>query len=254
MKIVLTCFKQDKSLELLPEGQRQQVKAGKFPDIFAAASDNEVQIQTSDTPTIPEPNPSIFLLPTSTIPSLAPRTSHMVSPSRPSVFETPSKLGGTVNNSRFGLGNYNSPSIFLGGSLTNMERGQKPQTGIGTNFKFGDISTPQTLRRFSPMNASLKEINRSSSRMIQKGNLNQFDKVSPKAEDDGFTNQFKSISPPSRRITANPATTPGRDDGLFKDADQDLNPNISGKRVLSDRPDRPWNAVPSSDPMEVSWR
>ena len=239
-------------MELLPEGQQQQVKAGKLPDI--ATSDNEL-IQTSDIPTIPEPNSSILLLPNSTISSLAPRTSHMVPPSRPSVFETPSKLGGTVNNSRFGLGNYNSPSTFHGSSFTNMERGQKPQAGISTNFKFDNISTPQTLRRFSPMNAaSLKEIKRSSSKVIQKGNFDQFDKVSPEAEDDGFTNQFKSTSPPSRRITAHPTTTPGREHGLFKDAAQDLNPNISGKRVLSDGPDRPWSVVPSNDAIDVSWR
>eukprot|EP00261_Vitis_vinifera_P005187 XP_002271873.1 PREDICTED: uncharacterized protein LOC100264332 [Vitis vinifera] len=105
------------------------------------------------------------------------------------------------------------------------------------------------------MNASLKEINRSSSRVLQKSNFqgNQFDKVSPEAEQDGFTNEFKSTSPPSRRITANPATTPGSEHGLFKDAAQDLNPNISGKRVLSDGPDRPWSVVPSSNAMEVSW-
>lgn len=244
----------DKSMELLPEGQRQQVKTGKLLDI-SAASDNEFQIQTSDIPKIPEPNSSLLLLPTSTISSLAPRMDHMVSPSKPSVFETPSKLGGAVNNSRFGLGNYNSPSIFHGSSFTNIERGQKPQTGISTNFKFDDISTPQSLRRFSPMNASLKEINRSSSRVLQKSNFqgNHFDKVSPEAEQDGFTNEFKSTSPPSRRITANPATTPGSEHGLFKDAAQDLNPNISGKRVLSDGPDRPWSVVPSSNAMEVSW-
>lgn len=254
-KLISTCFTQDKSMELLLEGQRQQVKTGKLPDI-AAASDNEYQIQTSDIPTIAEPNSSILLLPSSTISSLAPRMVHMVSPSKPSIFDTPSKLGGAVNNSRFGLGDYNSPTVFHGSSFTNKEGGQKPQTGMNTNFKFDHFSTPQTHFRSGPLSASLKELNKSSSRLLQKSYLrgNLFDKLSPEVEDDGFTDQFKSTSPSSRRITANPATTPGSEHGLFKTPAQALTPNISGKRVLSDGPGRAWSEIPSSDAMAVSWR
>ncbi|KAI8018595.1 E3 ubiquitin-protein ligase HOS1 [Camellia lanceoleosa] len=121
--------------------------------------------------------------------------------SKPLVLETPSKLGGYANNSKFEIGNHGSLSILQGSFSTNAERIPKPQSGVSKIFKFEDIRTPG-IHCVRPIIATpFKEFNKSSSRVPQNSS--------------------------------------------FQDYRFDQAP--------SNGPHRLWKAVPSDDPMDVSW-
>ncbi|KAK8636951.1 hypothetical protein V6N13_064384 [Hibiscus sabdariffa] len=62
----------------------------------------------------------------------------------------------------------------------------------------------------------------------------QYDKVISEGEQNGFVNQVRNASPPySRRVTANPASTPSSNLGLFKGLAHNLQSDIFGKRGQS---------------------
>ncbi|KAK9284920.1 hypothetical protein L1049_024101 [Liquidambar formosana] len=247
----------EKCIELLPEVQQQQIKTGRLPEIDVDPGKEVELSEKSDIPEVQEPNSTSLLVQLSADSSLVLGMDHTIPFLNPSVLRNPLNQGGPVNNSRSELINNSSPSILHGRFFTNAERGLKPQISISKNFKFDDISTPGT-RRVSPISASpLREFNRSTSRGIQDSHLqdDQLDKVSPEMQQNGLINQLQNISTPySRRVSANPVTTPSSNRGLFKDSARDLYSNVSGKQVSSDRPDRTWNVVSSDDAMDFSWR
>ncbi|KAE8055883.1 hypothetical protein FH972_012694 [Carpinus fangiana] len=216
----------DNCMELLPEVQRQQVKSGKLPET-AVNFGEEVEIAAkSDLPKVQEPISTSLLIPSSTDSSLLLRTDHTAPFVRPLVFETPTRLHGSVNNHRSG--------------------GLKPIGSISKDFKLDDTSTPGTCR-VSPSNVSpLREISKANYSNLQDG--------SPETEQNGFINQFLNPSPPySHRITTNRVSTPSINYGLFKDSVEGLDTNSSGKRIQSDRDYRHQNLVSSDDPMDASF-
>ncbi|TYJ06413.1 hypothetical protein E1A91_A12G232300v1 [Gossypium mustelinum] len=237
----------DKGIELLPEVLQQQVKTGTLPDIVVASGQEDEMPTRSGSPK------SASLLVPSTSNSVVLRPDHMVTPLRPPVSEIPRILDGYVNNSRVEAGNHGSTSILQGrlfadAGVSNVE--------IGKNFNFDNISGPG-IHRVNPTYATpLKGINQSSSRELSNRHLRQkqSDKIISEGEQNGFVSQVHNPSPPySRRVTANPASTPSSNFGLFKGAANNLTSNISGKRGQSDRDDVGWNVPPTEDVMDVSW-
>jgi E3 ubiquitin-protein ligase HOS1 len=214
-------------MELLPEVQRQQVKSGKLPETAVNFGEEVEMAAKSDLPKVQEPISTSLLIPSSTDSSLLLRTDHTAPFVRPLVFETPTRLHGSVNNHRSG--------------------GLNPIGSISKDFKLDDTSTPVT-RRVSPLNVSpLREISKANYSNLQDG--------SPETEQNGFINQFLNASPPySHRITTNRVSTPSSNYGLFKDSVEGMDTNSSGKRIQSDRDYRHQNLVSSDDPMDASFR
>ncbi|XWS49134.1 hypothetical protein CRYUN_Cryun13aG0137500 [Craigia yunnanensis] len=237
----------DKGIELLPEGLQQQVKTGTLSDIVAASG------QGSGLPEVQEPKSASLLVP-SISDSIVLQPDHMATPLRPAVFEIPKILGGYVNNSGVEAGNHGSSLIFQGKLFADAARTSNVE--VGKNLKFEDISSPG-IRCVSPTyDTPLKGISWSSSRELPNRYLQekQSDKIISEGEQNGFFNQVHNTSPPySRRVTANPVSTPSSNYGLLKGSANTLRSNISGKRGQSDRDDGHWNVPPTEDLVDVSW-
>ncbi|KAL7167192.1 hypothetical protein ACSBR2_037797 [Camellia fascicularis] len=219
----------EKSIELLPEVQQQEAKTGKLREIAVSPVNDTGIPARSDPASFQEPNSTSLLVPASIDSSLLFRMEKAIPSSKHSVLETPSKLGGFSNNSHFELGNHGTPSILQGSFFTNAERVLKPQGGASKKFKFEDTHNPGIRHVGAMMVTPLKEFNRSSSRLPQNRTFqdHQFDAVSPEKEENGFTQRLQNTRPSSLAA--------------------------SGKRVPSDGPHRPLKAVPSDDPMGMSW-
>jgi E3 ubiquitin-protein ligase HOS1 len=227
-------------MELLPEVQRQQVKSGKLPETAVNFGEEVEMAAKSDLARVQEPILTSLLIPSSTDSSLVLRTDHTAPFVRSLVFETPTRLRGSVNNHRSEHVKYGSPSILH-------ERGLKPIGSISKDFKLDDTFTPGT-HRVSPLNASpLRE--------ISKANYSNLQDASPETEQNGFINQFLNTSPTySHRVTSNRVSTPSSNYGLFKDSVDGLDTNLSGKRIQSDRDYGHWNVVSLDESMDISFR
>ncbi|XP_057953334.1 E3 ubiquitin-protein ligase HOS1 isoform X2 [Malania oleifera] len=245
----------DRSMELLPEVQQQQVKNGKLPEIGVTRVDETDQPAKSDIFGLLESNSTSLLVHSSADHSLL-WVDQSSTSLKPSIYDTP-KVGGSVSSARFEPRKDGSMSLLHERFFTNSERGLKPQIGISKNFKFDEIPTSR-IHSTIPLNASpLKDLNRSSLRVLQNSNLqgNQRNSVSPELQQNGFSYKFKNSSPPySQRVMTGTAIAPSSNHGLHKSSVKDSHPNASNKRLASDGPDRPWNVVSSDDPMDVSWR
>ncbi|KAL7241529.1 hypothetical protein ACSBR1_014177 [Camellia fascicularis] len=185
-------------------------------------------LQRCDLAKVQEPNLTSLLVPTSIDSFHVLRMDKTVTSSKPSVLETPSKLGGYANSSKFEIGNHGSPSILQGSFSTNEERVPKPQSGVSKMFKFEGIRTPgiHCVRRI--ITSPFKEFNKSSSRVPQNNSFQdyRFDQVSPQMEGNGVTHRLQNSRPYSLRVGADPAP--------------------------SDGPHGLWKAVPSDDPMDFN--
>ncbi|GMP95741.1 hypothetical protein CsSME_00044665 [Camellia sinensis var. sinensis] len=123
---------------------------------------------------VQEPNLTSLLVPTSIDSFHVLRMDKTVTSSKPSVLDTPSKLGGYANSSKFEIGNHGSPSILQGSFSNNAERVPKPQSGVSKMFKFEDIRTPG-IHRVRPIIATpFKEFNKSSSRVPQDSSFQDY--------------------------------------------------------------------------------
>ncbi|KAK8658217.1 hypothetical protein V6N13_036428 [Hibiscus sabdariffa] len=243
----------DKGIELLPEALQQQVKTGTLPDIVVASrQEDEIPTRTGFHES-QEPKSASLLIP-STSDSMILRPGHMATPLRPPVSGIPKILGGYVNNSHVEAGTHGSTSIVPGRLFADAERLSNVE-GIN-NFKFDSILSPG-IHHASPMFATpLKGISQGSSRELSSSRLpeKQSDKIISEGEQNGFVNQVRNASPPySRRVTANPASTPSSNFGWFKGSANKLGSNISCKRGQPDRDDAHWNVLPAGVLMDVSW-
>ncbi|KAI8017615.1 hypothetical protein LOK49_LG04G00907 [Camellia lanceoleosa] len=129
-----------------------------------------------------------------------------VTSSKPLVLETPSKLGGYANNSKFEIGNHGSLSILQGSFSTNAERVPKPQSDVSKMFKFEDIRTPG-IHCVRPIIATpFKEFNKSSSRVPQNSSFQdyRFDQVSPQMERNGVIHRLQNSRPYSLGVGTDP--------------------------------------------------
>ncbi|KAL5551422.1 hypothetical protein UlMin_001598 [Ulmus minor] len=238
----------EKALALLPEVQRQEVRAGKLPE-FATTGD-EVEVPgKSGLPKVQFTKSTSLLIPTSNDSSISPLTYHTAPNGKPSSFETPIKRGGSFDNYQSELGKSGS-SILQARLFNTAERGANSDVSMSKNLKFGDQLSQSSQVKISP----LKDQNRSSPRVLPNRNVqdNQPSKLSPENEMNRFIDQIQNGSPYSGRFTANPVTTPSSVRGLLKDYSQDLQPSVTSKRAQPERDVIPLNMV-SDDLMEVTW-
>ncbi|XVF13431.1 hypothetical protein REPUB_Repub08aG0207100 [Reevesia pubescens] len=239
----------DKGIELLPEVLQQQVKTGTLSDIMAASGQEDEMPARAGLPELQELKSASLLVP-STSNSIVLQPEHMATSLKLAVFEIPKIQGGYVNNSRVEAGKHGSSSIPQGRLFVDAERISNLE--VGKNFKF---ESPGIHHASSTYATPLKGINWSSSRELPNRHLQekQSDKII-QGEQNGFVNQVRNASPPySRRVTANPVSTPSSNYGLFKGSANNLRSNISGKRGQSDRDDGHWNVPPTKDLTDVSW-
>ncbi|OMO52554.1 hypothetical protein COLO4_37109 [Corchorus olitorius] len=240
----------DKGIELLPEVLQQQVKTGTFSDTVIASGQVDEMSASPGLSELQEPK-STLLVP-STSDSILLRPDHMATPFRPPVFEIPK--GGYVDKSHVEAGDNGSSSILQGKLFADAERASNLE--VVKNFKFDDISSPG-IRRLTPIYSTpVKGISWSSSRELPNRHLQekQSNIIILEGEQNGFVNQVRKASPPySRRVTANPVSTPSSNSGLFKGFANNLRSDVSGKRGQSDRDDGHLNVPPTEDSMDVSW-
>ncbi|KAM1787631.1 hypothetical protein ACFX11_038003 [Malus domestica] len=241
----------DKSMELLPEVQRQEVKSGKFPEV-AVTTSREVEVAPASLPEVQESQSTSMLIPSSIDSSLALWSDHMNPSWKPSISETAKKRVGLVDSYRSELGN-NGSSVLHGKLLSNSETRWKPDDSINKIFNFEDASTPGIHWATPP--SAVKDGNRSSSKVHSNSRLqdNQYARMSPEMEWNKRFNPFQNTSP-SKFYSAdsNPVTTPSSNRGLFKDSATDLHRSVNSKGFQRARDDRTWNMVSKDDPMDVS--
>ncbi|KGN50278.1 E3 ubiquitin-protein ligase HOS1 [Cucumis sativus] len=238
----------DKFMELLPEAQQLEIKSGK-PANTGANSQVEVA---------PNANPSVVQdqhLSSVLIPSANTSTvSHRIDSKgifKPPVFETPGRLGGTLNHSKIAT---------FGSALIHERRfGSKEripkQTNLHESVNFQDVFS-SGFHQASAMNISpSEEATRSSSRVLNSPLFgNDPEKLSLVKEQIGKSNQVRNTPPYSRRITANPIyNTPSSNFGLLDAPSRGVQENGSTTKVaVSTRDNGTWNFSSLDDPMDIS--
>ncbi|XP_039022613.1 E3 ubiquitin-protein ligase HOS1-like [Hibiscus syriacus] len=243
----------DKGIELLPEVLQQQVRTGTLPDIVVTSHQEDELPTRTGFRELQEPKSESLLVPSSSD-SIVLQPDHMATPLRPPVSEIPKTLGGYVSNAHVEAGTHVSTSILPGRLFADAERLSNVEGS--KNFKFENILSPGIHCASPIFSTPLKGIGQSSSRELSSRRLRekQSDKIFSESKQNGFVNQVHNASPPySRRVTANPASTPSSNFGLFKGLANNLQSNISGKRGQSDRDDGHRNVLRTEDLMDVSW-
>lgn len=235
----------EKSIQLLPDVQQQKVKTGKLPEVVSADDDNN-SLATSDLPKGQEPIFTSLLVPL----SVGHRVDNGIPSLKPSAPVT-SLNGGSLSSSHFK--SYASPAIPHVNVFKDAG-GLNPLNSFSKDFRFDDIATSAS-SHIRPLGTSLKESNRSSSRIPQNSPLqsNWLNSSSPEKEQTSFISKFHSLGPYISRVATNPVTSLASSTGLFEDSPQGSYVNVSGKYVSSDRPGQARNAVASGDFMEISW-
>lgn len=241
----------DKCMELLPEVQRQQVKAGKFLEISGATS-SEVEISaTCPLPEVQVSKSTSLLIPSSVDISHALWMDRMNPSWKSSISETPQKRVALVDSYRSDLGNHGS-SVLHERLFTISEMQWKPDNSINKSFNFEDASTPEI--HWDTPSSAVKGGSRSSFKLLSNSHLqdNQYDKMSPETEKNRSFNPFRNTSPLHYySANSNPVTTPSSNNGQFKDSA--MNPHrVSSKAYYPDRDDRPWDMVSKDDSMDIS--
>ncbi|GMH26652.1 hypothetical protein Nepgr_028495 [Nepenthes gracilis] len=242
----------NKSMELLPEVMRQQLKARKLPN-STVLQYNEVGSPREAN--IPEPqagDATMLSIPSSPDSSILLGLGHKDS-SFISSSSRSSKLAGSLSSSSspFQFGKFSSPDNFP--KLAESE--SKLKFGIVKNFKFDDIMTPSRSKINSTDTLEVKAIERTSSRDLKDDLRNVLlDDISPGAEENGVDKRYPKITPPfSRRVMDKPSRALSSDHGLLNDLTQERYATESSKRRSSGHPDRPWSMVSSVEPIEISW-
>ncbi|KAJ4952188.1 hypothetical protein NE237_029020 [Protea cynaroides] len=258
----------DKSIELLPEVQQQQVKTGSWPYIgFSDAKELEIPA-ISEHPEAQLPRSTAIVVP-STADTLILRMDRTILPKETSSFDTPAKLSGSFNSSSFEVSSYfppynlhgrlpttvGSPSILQNRnklhSSQNSARGQSPQICTRQKFTFDGFSAPGSYLASPQTRTPSKILNRGSMQVLQSINLkdDQFDEVSPGMEQNGFIDHVENARPLyPRRVTAGPMTAPSSNHHL-NGSPHDPDPTVSGKPPVSDNP---WTIISLDDPMDLS--
>ncbi|KAI3846281.1 hypothetical protein MKW92_026214 [Papaver armeniacum] len=259
----------DKCIDLLPDVQQQQVKSGNFPDFGVSSSSKEDEFK-SDMSKEQPPNSSLV----HPFPSDSSVLLGLNSARKGSAFDTPAKPSGSISHSHIDLSNYRSPSIVqgrflnpVGGSSTphtksnlfskhaSASREVKYLSGVRSTFKLDDISTPGTNYLTPGSSTPLKEVNRSSSRVLYNDNPqdDQEDKVSSRWAPSSMVNHVEYTRPSYLHVIPEPQiSTPINDHGFLKDALQNSGSTTSGsgKRVSSERP---WMSAARDESMDFTW-
>ncbi|GLT35098.1 hypothetical protein SLA2020_095780 [Shorea laevis] len=216
----------ERGVELLPEVQQRQLKTGKLAEVLDTTG------RGADIP-----------------------SDHIATPMRTSVFENSNVLVDSVNNSHIGADDFRSSSVLQGRLFLDAERATKLEFGASRSFKFGNITTPG-IRGTSPsFSMPLKGTTMSSLKGLRNRHVQEKQslQITSDEERNGFINQVHNTSPPySRRVAANPVSTPSSNSGFFTDSALNLQSNLSGKRGQSDIGHGQWHMLSADEPMDVS--
>lgn len=236
-------------MELLPEAQQLEIKSGKSHNV-GVNSEAEVPPNADPTAVQDQHLSSILIPPTNTSTVSQRNDSKFIF--KPPVFETPGRLGGTLNPSK--IATFGSPSVHerLFGSK---ERVPRMQNSLHKSVNFEDMFS-SGFHQASAMNISpSEEATRSSSRVLLNSPLfdNDPEKLLLDKEQNGITNQVRNTSPYSRRITANPIyNTPSSKFGLLDVPSRGVQENGSSKTAVPIGDNGTWNISSLDDPMDIS--
>uniref|UniRef100_A0A7C9AK89 ELYS-like domain-containing protein n=1 Tax=Opuntia streptacantha TaxID=393608 RepID=A0A7C9AK89_OPUST len=241
----------NKSVELLPEVEQQQLKTGGLPEDTVLCR-NQVDLRRAETPGQQDQATAVSSTSSSLHSSILFPTEHGT-PLRSSSFGI-SKTDGNAGDIQSDFINLASHSLSHSKFFTPSERLPRSPFNAAPNFKLDDMLTPgiRSMRAHT-----IKDVGRAPSRLFQ-GDLQdtQLDEVPLPVEQNGVYGQFPKVSPPnSRRVMAKPATTPIRSRGLLDDSPQDRYKTAYGKRLSpGEDSDRPRSTVISADAMDISRR
>ncbi|XP_065857743.1 E3 ubiquitin-protein ligase HOS1 [Euphorbia lathyris] len=226
-----------KSIELLPQVQQQQAKAGKLlPEVYHISGEQVEMPSKSDLPMPRQEKSSSLLIPPPGGASLLYQTDNM-RPFKSSVLETPVQHGGSITKAHIESSNYGSSSILQERLFTNAGKGLKPQVSVYNNVKYDGIPTPGFPRVNPTIATSSRSIGKTTLEVHANNHLfhGQYDHDSQEMEQNGFTNQFTSPN-----IAANPLIGGSHASRL------------SSKRIHSYRSDEgSWNDTTEDDPMDI---
>ncbi|KAK7406290.1 hypothetical protein VNO78_07913 [Psophocarpus tetragonolobus] len=237
----------NRSLELLPEVEQQQLRSGKLTE-GAVTSHEEVENPDKfDVPQIQDSLPTSLLIPSSATSSLRLHRDHPTSLLSSSILGTSAKIGMSFPTTGTELGNFGSSPYHHDGLFTSNDRVPSHQGKIGKNIRYDNTPTPRN-HRIRLMNSSpLKGFNRTSPSNSQE---NMPDKISPGVDRNLLFGDNQTTSPMySLKATVNPVTRSTL--GYPKEFANDLS-NVSSRNVPLHKDDRSCNIGSTNDPMDVS--
>ncbi|KAK9667980.1 hypothetical protein RND81_13G025800 [Saponaria officinalis] len=232
----------NKSVELLPEIEQQQLKAGELTEDMVLCRDEADRRRDADiggeegrVGTLPSASSSLQS-------SLILQMEHET-PFRPS-------QDGHVRDAQPELHDWATPSFSHRDIFMNSDRLVKPQLGNSRNLKMDEMLNSVTRRT-----SAVKDVYKTASRFFQNDvHDNQLDEIFPQTEQNGIFGQYPKVSPPSsRRVMAKPTRTPGSIRGLVDDSPHERYKTATGKRLSPGSTDRPRNMLSTDDAMDISW-
>lgn len=238
----------NKAVELLPEVEQQQLKAGKLSEdvvlcVGEAGYRREADIVSEREEAVSMPSASSSFS-SSLILAMEHETSF-----RPSSYPI-SKPAGHVEDTEPESVNLASSSTSHGNFYSNTGKLSKPSFSM---VKHSNLDDSLTSGIRSMKSSAVKDVNRASSRFFH-GEFQdaQFDEISHQVEQNGLFGPFPKVSPPhSRRVMAKPTRMPTSNRSLLNDSPEERYKTASGKRFSPRDLDRPGNTAGNA--MDISW-
>ncbi|WJX55069.1 RING-type E3 ubiquitin transferase [Trifolium repens] len=236
----------NRSLELLPEVEQEQLKSGNLNE-GAATSHGVAEIPDKfDIHRVQDSTSTSLLIPSSANPSLMLHKDHTNGLLGSSTLATSAKTGTPFPTTVPELGNFISPSYTHEGFFTNSEKVSSRQGKIGKILRYDNTPTPRNHKIRLTNGTPSKGFSRSPSSSQE----NVRDKTLPGVEQNLLFGHDQTTSPMfSWKATANPVTRSTL--SCPKEFANDL-PNMYSRNVQSHKDDNSWNLVSTNDPMDVS--
>ncbi|KAL5099019.1 hypothetical protein RYX36_003346 [Vicia faba] len=236
----------NRSLELLPEVEREQLRSGNLIE-DAATSHGVAEITDKfDVHQVQDSTSTSLLIPSSGNPSLLLHKDHTSTFLGSSTLATSAKIGIPFPHTGPERGNFINSSYPREGLLTNNERVPSCQGKIGKILRYDNTPTPRN-HRIRLMNGSPPK---AFSRSASSSQENVRDKILPGVERNLLFGHDQTTSPMfSWKATANSVTRSTLSSP--KEFANDL-PNMYSKNVQSHKDDNSWKVMSTNDPMDVS--
>ncbi|PNY06846.1 E3 ubiquitin-protein ligase hos1-like protein [Trifolium pratense] len=236
----------NRSLELLPEVEQEQLKSGNFNE-GAATSHGVAEVPDKfDVHQVQDSTSTSLLIPSSANPSLMLHKDPTTGLLGSSTLATSAKIGTPFPTTVPEVGNFISPPYPHKGLFTNSERVSSRQGKIGKILRYDNTPTPRNHKIRLTNGMPSKGFSRSPSSSQE----NVRDKVLPGVEQNLLFGHDQTTSPMfSWKATANPVARSTL--SYPKEFTNDL-PNIYSRNVQSHKDDNIWNLVSTNDPMDVS--
>ncbi|KAL9242771.1 hypothetical protein vseg_016738 [Gypsophila vaccaria] len=230
----------NKSVELLPEVEKQQLKAGELTEDMVCSDkadcqrDSDIRGEQDRVGTLPSASSSL-------------QSSLILQMGHETLFR-PSQ-DGHVRDTQSELLDWASPSFPRRDNFVNTERIVKHPLSNSRNSNMDEMLNSVT------RSTAVKGVYKTASRFFHNNvHDNQPDEFFPQMEQNGIFGRYPKVSPPSsRRVMAKPTGTPGSIRGLVDESPQERFKTAIGKRLSPGDTDRPWNMVSSDDAMDISW-